>query len=262
MKKATIFNSLISVGTYRAFIGEIFLLADLKIPSYVCFANVHMIVEAYKDESFQRLINEANILAPDGRPLSIFLRLTEGIKQDRVCGMDILPDLLKYAEVSGESVYFYGTTDELLKIIVQKAKTEFPALNIAGYYSPPFRTLSEEEDEAITQKITDARPDLVFVSLGCPKQEKWMAEHKNKLNACLLGLGQAFKVYAGTEKRLPKWMRSLSLEWVYRLYLEPGRLWKRYMYTNSYFLFLTARHLSNQLIKNINERFNRILHAA
>lgn len=259
MKKATIFNSHVSVGMYQSFIDEIFVFAHLKIPSYVCFANVHMVIEAYRDKSFQKIVNEANLVAPDGRPLSIFLTLFEGIKQERVCGMDIFPDLLKKAEESGKSVYFYGTTNELLKMIVQKAKAAFPTLNIAGYYSPPFRTLSEKEDEAITEKINEAKPDLVFVSLGCPKQERWMAEHKNKLNACLLGLGQAFKVYAGIEKRLPKWMRDLSLEWVYRLFLEPGRLWKRYMYANSYFIFLSLRQLTIQSLKNINARFNRIL---
>jgi N-acetylglucosaminyldiphosphoundecaprenol N-acetyl-beta-D-mannosaminyltransferase len=244
MKKKSIFNSIISIGTYKDFIDEIISYGHSKIPSYVCFANVHMVVEAYHDKSFQKLINEADLVAPDGKPLSVFLRLSEGIKQDRVCGMDILPDLLKQAEASGESVYFYGTTDELLKTITQKARIEFPALKIAGYYSPPFRALTEKEDTEITERIRAARPDLVFVSLGCPKQEKWMAEHRDKLNACLLGLGQAFKVYAGQEKRLPKWMRDLSMEWIYRLCQEPGRLWKRYMYTNSYFLLLAVRHLA------------------
>ena len=257
MKKKSVFNSFISIGTYQAFIGEIFLFTHFKIPSYVCFANVHMVIEAYRDKAFQKLINEANLVAPDGKPLSIFLRLSEGIKQDRVCGMDVLPDLLKQAEASHKSVYFYGTTEELLKTITQKAKNEFPALNIAGYYSPPFRTLSEKEDEAITEKIKETQPDLVFVSLGCPKQEKWMAEHKDKLNACLLGLGQAFKVYAGEEKRLPQWMRNLSLEWIYRLYLEPGRLWKRYMYTNSYFLFLSIKHLVIRFFQNVSRRFSK-----
>jgi len=122
-------------------------------------------------------------------------------------------------------------------------------LKVAGYYSPPFRTLSESEDAKITEKIRKAKPDLVFVSLGCPKQEKWMAEHKTKLNACLLGLGQAFRTYAGVEKRLPKWMRDLSLEWAYRLIQEPRRLWKRYLYTNSVFLFLAFKHLVIQFFQ-------------
>lgn len=243
MKTKNVFDSLISIGAYKDFIDEIIWYAHSKIPSYVCFANVHMVIEAHRDKSFRKLINEANLVAPDGKPLSAFLRISEGLKQDRVCGMDVMPDLLKQAEASGESVYFYGSTDDLLKKIVRKAKKEFPTLKISGYYSPPFRMLSKREDEAITEKIRKAEPDLIFVSLGCPKQEKWMAEHKDKFHACLLGLGQAFKVYAGVEKRLPKWMRDLSLEWIYRFVQEPGRLWKRYMYTNSFFLYLVARHL-------------------
>jgi N-acetylglucosaminyldiphosphoundecaprenol N-acetyl-beta-D-mannosaminyltransferase len=249
MRRGNIFNSAVSIGTYKSFIEEIISYAHSKIPSYVCFANVHMVVEAYHDKSFQKLMNEADLVAPDGKPLSVFLKLSEGINQDRVCGMDIMPDLLKQAEASGESVYFYGSTEELLKLITQKAKAEFPALKIAGYYSPPFRALSEKEDQMITKKIREAHPDLVFVSLGCPKQERWMAEHKDKLNACLLGLGQAFKVYAGVEKRLPTWMRNLSLEWAYRLFQEPGRLWKRYMYTNSFFLLLAIRYLAVQFLE-------------
>ena len=243
MKTKKIFNSVISVGEYRSFVDKIIFYAHSKIPSYVCFANVHMVVEAYRDKSFQKLVNEADLLLPDGKPLSVFLKLSEGINQDRVCGMDILPDLLRQAEESGASIYFYGSTEELLRAIVQKAQTEFPKIKIAGYYSPPFRDLTREEDETITEKIRQTHPDLVFVSLGCPKQEKWMAAHKTKLNACLLGLGQAFKVYAGVEKRLPLWMRNLSLEWVFRLYLEPRRLWKRYLYTNSIFLFLAVKYL-------------------
>ena len=249
MKTKKIFNSAISLGTYRTFVDEILSYARAKTPSYVCFANVHMVVEAYYDKSFQKLINEADLVAPDGKPLSVFLKLSEGVKQDRVCGMDILPDLLKQAEASGESVYFYGSTEDLLKTIIQKAKAEFPGLKVAGYYAPPFRILSEKEDEMITEKIRETNPDLVFVSLGCPKQERWMAEHKYKLNACLLGLGQAFKVYAGVEKRLPKWMRNLALEWVYRLCQEPGRLWKRYIYTNSFFLLLAIRYLVIQFFE-------------
>ncbi len=254
MKTKNIFNSIISIGDYQSFIDEIFSFVNYKIPSYICFANVHMVIEAYGDKSFQKLLNEANVVAPDGRPLSVFLRLSEGINQDRVCGMDILPDLLKQAEATGKSVYFYGTTEELLKIITKKAGIEFPALKLAGYCAPPFRTLTDEEDAVVVEKIKEAKPDLVFVSLGCPKQERWMAEHKNKLNTCLLGLGQAFKVYAGTEKRLPKWMRDLSLEWIYRLIQEPGRLWKRYVYTNSYFLILVLRHLTIQFFQKSSMR--------
>jgi N-acetylglucosaminyldiphosphoundecaprenol N-acetyl-beta-D-mannosaminyltransferase len=157
--------------------------------------------------------------------------------------MDLLPKLLKEAESASSSVYFYGTTNETLASIIKKAKSEFPNLKVCGSYSPPFRSLTEAEDNDIIARIKEASPDFVFVSLGCPKQEKWMASHKDKIGACLLGVGQAFKVYAGTEKRLPTWMRNLSLEWTYRLFLEPKRLWKRYLFTNSYFLLLTFNHM-------------------
>src|SRR5688572_22903955 len=108
MKKKPVLRSLISLGTYRQFISEIIALAKNKIPSYVCFANVHMVVEGYKDTGFQQIINQANIVTPDGKPISLFLNHFNKIKQERVCGMDLFPDLLKHAEASGQSVYFYG----------------------------------------------------------------------------------------------------------------------------------------------------------
>jgi N-acetylglucosaminyldiphosphoundecaprenol N-acetyl-beta-D-mannosaminyltransferase len=232
MNKKAVLNSFISIGTMKEFIDEIFNLVREKVPSYICFANVHMVMEGYKDSVFQRIVNQANLTAPDGKPISLFLKFFEKIKQVRVCGMDLLPKLLKQAESSSSSVYFYGTTNELLTSIIKKAKSEFPNLKICGSYSPPFRPLTEVEDNTIVELVKKASPDLVFVSLGCPKQEKWMASHKDKIGACLLGVGQAFKVYAGAEKRLPTWMRNLSLEWTYRLFLEPKRLWKRYLFTN------------------------------
>jgi N-acetylglucosaminyldiphosphoundecaprenol N-acetyl-beta-D-mannosaminyltransferase len=243
MKKKAVLNSFISVGTLREFIDEIFSLVGRKIPSYVCFANVHMVVEGYNNSSFQRVINQANVTTPDGKPISLFLKFFEKIRQDRVCGMDFMPILLKEAEAQGKSVFFYGSTDELLETITKKAKKEFPRLSISGTYAPPFKTLTTQENSEIITMIKKTSPDLIFVSLGCPKQEKWMAENRDEIGACLLGVGQAFKVYAGVEKRLPIWMRNLSLEWAYRFFLEPKRLWKRYLYTNSYFLILTFNHM-------------------
>lgn len=243
MKREHVLRSLIGVGTYQEFISEIATLAESKIPSYVCFANVHMVVEGYKDRAFQQIINQASVVTPDGKPISLFLNYFANARQERVCGMDLFPDLLKQAEASGQSVYFYGTTDQVLSNLVQKARFDFPLLKISGYYSPPFRDISDEENDDIIEEIMATSPDLVFVSLGCPKQEKWMAKNSGKMRACLLGVGQAFNTYAGVEKRLPIWMRNLSLEWMYRLYLEPQRLWKRYLFTNSYFLWLTFKFM-------------------
>lgn len=243
MVKEKIFDSYISTGSYQEFIKAAHDLTVRKRSSYVCFANVHMLVEAHNDAAFNDVVNEADLVAPDGRPLSLFLRHFKGIHQDRVCGMDFMPDLLLHAALHKKSVYLYGCTEEVLQAIVARAARELPSLNIYGYYSPPFRTLSPEEKADVVTMINDANPDFVLVSLGCPKQEKWMAEHRGKINACMLGLGQAFKTYAGMEKRLPQWMQSLSLEWVYRLFQEPRRLWKRYLYTNTVFLLYLVRYL-------------------
>lgn len=243
MEKIKVLQSNISVGTYQQFIDEIFLLVRNKRPAFVCFANVHMIIEAYQDRMFQEILNKAAIVAPDGKPISLFLTHLEKQPQERVCGMDILPDLLREAEILNKSVFFLGGTNELLSLVVQKTQASYPFLKIGGYYSPPFRNLSLEEKEYTNHVIQSSSPDLVFVSLGCPKQEKWMAENSDKLGTCLLGVGQAFNTYAGVEKRLPVWMRDFSLEWLYRLYTEPGRLWKRYLLTNTFFLILVFNEI-------------------
>lgn len=248
-RRANIFGSWISLGTYQQFIDGIFDLADRVPSSYVCFANVHMVVEAYKDPAFANVINDADLVTPDGKPLTIFLKWFRGIRQDRVAGMDVIGDLLRECALRGKSIYFYGTTEPVLQAMHDRAMKENPTLRISGYYSPPFRPLTDQEKEEIAQRINAANPDLVMVALGCPKQEKWMAENRGKINACMLGLGQAFQVYAGMVKRSPKWMQDYSLEWVYRLLLEPKRLWKRYLVTNSHFLWLTLRHFVSRLFQ-------------
>ncbi|MBL6448100.1 WecB/TagA/CpsF family glycosyltransferase [Fulvivirga sp. 29W222] len=250
-RKEKILSSHISVATPQNFVREIIRLTETGNSSYVCFANVHMLMEAYKNTEFNTIVNNADLVAADGRPLSIFLRVFKGIRQERICGMDILPTLLCEAERQGKSVFFYGSTLEVLNSMKERALLEFPRLRIVGYYSPPFRPLKPKEKQEITRWINSLNPDLLFVSLGCPKQEKWMAEFQGKINSCMLGLGQAFSVYAGKEKRLPYWMRNLSLEWAYRLYLEPRRLWKRYLYSNTYFLLLVLKHALNQLISPV-----------
>jgi N-acetylglucosaminyldiphosphoundecaprenol N-acetyl-beta-D-mannosaminyltransferase len=251
-EKRKLITSFISAGSFNNFVNHIFWLTENKASSYVCFANAHMLVEAYQNKEFNTLLNNADIATPDGGPLSKLMKLIYGQDQDRVAGMDVLPRLLEESAKRGKSVYFYGSTDKVLEAVVAKAKSELPDLKIAGYYSPPFRKISEDEDTAITEMINDANPDLVFVALGCPKQERWMADHKGKVNACMLGVGQAYMTYANLEKRLPKWARDLSLEWTYRLWQEPRRLWKRYLYTNSVFVFLILKvMLQKQIQKSV-----------
>jgi N-acetylglucosaminyldiphosphoundecaprenol N-acetyl-beta-D-mannosaminyltransferase len=242
MVKENIFTFPISIGSYQKFIDEIFKLSEQKASSYVCFANVHMVVEAYNDPQFNSVVKNADIVTPDGQPIAFFLQRLKKINQERVAGLDVFPDLLKEAELRNKSVFFYGATDEILHMIIDKAKSQFPALKIGGSYSPPFRKLTPEEDLNIIDQLNKSNSDLIFVALGCPKQEQWMANHRPQVKGCMLGIGHAFKVYAGIAKRSPLWMQRLSLEWAYRLFEEPGRLWKRYFYTNTFFLWLTFKY--------------------
>jgi len=203
-----------------------------------------MTIEAYLDESFSEIVNDADMATPDGMPLAKAMKLLYGIDQDRVAGMDLMPDLMKISEEQGMSIFLYGSTEEILAQIVSKAKLEFPRLKL-DVLSPPFRELTDEEKEDIVQRINNINPDFVFVALGCPKQEKWMAEHKNKINSCMIGLGGALEVYAGVKDRAPIWMQDYSLEWFYRFIQDPKRLWKRYLVTNILFIVL----LLTQIVK-------------
>ncbi len=237
LNKVQLIRTGVTVAPYRQFIAEIAERAQRRQSAYVCFANVHMLMEAYDDPGFNQVVNGADLVAPDGRPLSVLMRWQYGLRQDRVCGMDLLPDLLRTATAQNLSVYFYGSTQETLDAIETRLAHDHPTLRVAGLESPPFRPLTVEEDQAAVDRINASGANLVFVSLGCPKQERWMADHQGRVQACMLGLGQAFLTYAGTEKRLPRWARDLALEWVYRLYLEPKRLWKRYLVGNTWFLY-------------------------
>jgi N-acetylglucosaminyldiphosphoundecaprenol N-acetyl-beta-D-mannosaminyltransferase len=205
----------------------------------VCFANVHMTIEAHRDNQLAEQINSASMVLPDGVPLTKIIRLFYGEGQERIAGMDVMPDLIKVAARLALKVYFFGTTPEILEKVIARSKYDYPDLHIAGAFSPPFdRSL---DDESYIRDIRRSGANLVFVALGCPKQEKWMATHCHKIDAVLLGVGGAFPLYAGITKRAPLWLRNLSLEWLFRLAQEPRRLLGRYVTTNSLFLYLVVK---------------------
>lgn len=241
LPKSSVLHLNISTGRAADFVNAILQLGAARTSAYVCFANVHMLVEAERNPEFAKVVNGAALTAPDGSPVAAAVHWFRGPTQERVAGMDLLPVLLRAAAERGQSVYFYGTTVGVLGAMVERAQRELPNLRIAGVHAPPFRALSEAEDAADVATIVAADPDLVFVALGCPRQERWMAAHQGRIRGCMLGVGQAFPVYAGLEPRLPVWARRLWLEWAYRLWLEPRRLGWRYLTTNSRFLYLMAR---------------------
>ncbi|MGI8584568.1 MAG: WecB/TagA/CpsF family glycosyltransferase [Chitinophagaceae bacterium] len=241
MEQKKIIDFKVSIGKYSTFIDYILYLATQSSSSNVFVANAHMFVEAYNNNDFKRIVNEADVVTPDGVPLSWSLKLLHGIKQERVAGMDLLPDLLRTFSLHRLPVYFYGGTPGLLEETEKYLKKVYPDLPIAGSYSPPFRELTDEEALAVKEQINNSKARAVFVILGCPKQEKWMASMKGKINAVMLGFGGALPVLIGIHKRAPVWMQRNGLEWLYRFLQEPKRLWKRYLITNMFFIYLLIK---------------------
>jgi N-acetylglucosaminyldiphosphoundecaprenol N-acetyl-beta-D-mannosaminyltransferase len=215
-------------------------------PAYVCFANVHMTIEAHKDEGFGQNVNRASLVLADGKPLAVAGRLLYGKKQERIAGMDFMPAILEKANQHHAKVFLYGSTPEMLDALREKIHSQYENVRVAGVIAPPFRALGHEELTAHIGQINQSGAHLVMVSLGCPKQEKWMAANSASINAVLLGVGGAFAVTAGLQKRSPAWMQRSGLEWLHRLAQEPGRLFKRYFVTNTSFLFLLSKELIKQ----------------
>ncbi|WP_026957104.1 WecB/TagA/CpsF family glycosyltransferase [Algoriphagus vanfongensis] len=226
---------------YFKFLEDSINLALGFVSSYVCVANVHMLVEASQDAGFSKIVNGADLVTPDGVPLAKSIKFFYGVSQDRVAGMDLLPDLLKSSEERGIKVFFFGGTDSMLDLTRKFCAKVYPSLDVVGMISPPFRAISYKEEESYIRKINSSGAGFVFVALGCPKQEKWMAAMKGRINACMIGIGGALPVMIGMQKRAPKWMQEAGLEWLFRLSQEPKRLFSRYFITNSVFLFLFLR---------------------
>lgn len=205
---------------------------------YICVSNVHTTVMSYEDEQYRNIQNSAAMVLPDGKPLSVVSRLRGFKEAQKVSGPDLMPEMFKVSEEKGYTHYFYGSTEETLKKLEKALMERYPKLKIVGMYSPPFRPLTEEEDEKIIQQINNASPDFIWIGLGAPKQEQWMYAHRDKLCGVMLGVGAGFDFHAGTVKRAPVWMQKSGLEWLHRLTQDPKRLFKRYVVTNTKFLWL------------------------
>lgn len=210
---------------------------------YVVLANVHVVVMASREASFGQIVAAADMAAPDGAPVAWMQRKLGAVAQTRVSGPDLMWSLMGCCAKEGMAVYFYGSTPQTLMALQQRASAAFPGLQIVGAESPPFRALTEAEDAEAVTRINASGAGLVFVGLGCPKQEKWMLEHRGRIHAVMLGVGAAFDFHAGTVSRAPQWMREHGLEWLHRLASEPRRLWRRYLVTNTLFVFSAVRQL-------------------
>lgn len=206
---------------------------------YICVSNVHTTVTAYEDEQYRKIQNSGALALPDGKPLSVLSKKRGFKNAQRVTGPDLMGELFKESEEKGYKHYFYGSTEETLQLLKCKLKDKYPKLNIVGMYSPPFKSEVSLENNIILNEINKRDVDFLWIGLGAPKQEKWMFTHKGKVNAIMLGVGAGFDYYAEKISRAPMWMQKCSLEWLYRLMQDPKRLLKRYITTNSKFIYLT-----------------------
>lgn len=210
----------------------------------VCAANVHMVMEAYDDPSFQALVNGADLVLPDGVPTVWGLRLLGARIARRVrVSPDFIFDVLGAAERHHIPVGLYGGTEQTLPAIRAALLSRFPSLSIAFDYAPPFRPLMTEEDEEVVVAIRESGARVLLVGIGCPKQERWMAAHRHSVPCVMMGVGAAFDLFAGNTKEAPGWTRDIGLEWLYRLLLEPRRLWRRHLRNNPRFASLFAQQL-------------------
>jgi len=228
---------------YDVAIARIEELARSGRGGYVCVANVHVAIEAEDDHAFSELVNRADLVLPDGAPLVWMQRMQGNEDARQVRGPSLMPMLMKHAEQQSLKVGFLGGEQETLDRIVTRGREEFPALDIAYAHSPPFRELTDDENAQIANAINEAGVQILFVGLGCPKQERWMARNRETINSVMIGVGAAFDLYAGQLREAPVIISRLGLEWMFRLAQEPRRLFSRFLVVNPRFVWLATRQM-------------------
>ena len=208
----------------------------------VCCCNVHGVITQRDDPTFAQALQQADMVTPDGAPVAGWLRRSGHPGQPRISGPDLMLRCIDLACTRRLPVFLLGSTESTLQRLRQRLQERWPALVIAGSLAPPFRPLEAGDDDAIVQRVRDSGARLVFVGLGCPKQEIWMARQRGRVPAVLLGVGAAFDFHAGSLRRAPPWMQAAGLEWLHRLLQEPRRLAWRYLSTNTRFMLGAAAH--------------------
>jgi N-acetylglucosaminyldiphosphoundecaprenol N-acetyl-beta-D-mannosaminyltransferase len=217
----------------------------------VCLCNVHSVVTAHEVDCHRDALQGADLVAPDGAPVAWMLRWTQGSEQARVAGPDLMWTCCGQAALLGIKMFLYGGTPKTLHLLQQRLRKEFENVQIVGALSPPFRPLSESEDAAVVDTINQSGARIVWVALGCPKQEAWMLAHRPHLRAVMIGVGAAFEFHAAVLTRAPKWMQNAGLEWLYRFSQDPARLAKRYCYTNTAFVLRAVAELTGGRARSI-----------
>ncbi len=246
--RAAVISTQVDVVGWDDAINRIASWGHARESRYVCFSNVHSAVTAAFDTRFAQAVNSSDLCTSDGAPITWMLRQLGAYEQPRLNGPDLMWRYLEQEAQREGKVYFYGSTPATLKLLKARVEAEFPGLQVVGAHAPPFRPATGREDDEDVQRINDSGAHVVFVGLGCPKQELWMASHRGRVQAVMIGVGAAFDFHAGIKERAPVWMQHSGLEWAYRLLQEPRRLWRRYLFTNVPFLFMGgAQWLASRL---------------
>lgn len=246
LRHRTILEMRVDATSYSDAAGRVLTWARRRESRYVCVATVHMVMEGHDSIEFRQIVNGADLVTPDGMPLVWGLRRL-GLKDvTRVYGPDLTCAILDGAAREGIGVGFYGGSARMLAQLLRTVSQRFPALDVRFAKSPPFRPLSTDEDERDVRDMNRSGTCILFVGLGCPKQERWMAEHAGRVRAVMLGVGAAFDFLAGVKPQAPDWMQASGLEWLFRLATEPRRLWHRYLVLGPRFVALFSRQLLNR----------------
>ena len=242
--KCDLFGVSVSPTTYDEVVAAVVAAAQLRRPLTVTALATHGLMEAAHDELLGSVVNSIDIVTPDGQPLRWALNaLYKRSLTDRVYGPDLTRKVIAAAEEKGLSVFFFGSSEETCQQLVAAVMAQHPQLVVAGYQADRFREATPDEDAADVARILESRADIVFCGRGCPRQERWVAAHRESLPLPTLAVGAAFDYIAGNLKRPPGWMQDHGLEWLARLVQEPGRLWRRYLVTNSQFIVQFVRAL-------------------
>lgn len=222
---------------------------------YVCLSNVHTVMTCFDDPDFRRITNQADLALPDGMPLVWVLRSFGHEQPERVYGPDLMLTLCQRSVNKGYSHFLYGGVEGVTASLIEKFSAWFPGIKIAGSYSPPFRPLTRREDHEVVEMINLSKADILWVGLGAPKQEHWMAAHVGRITVpMMLGVGAAFDFHAGLVKQAPHFIQHVGLEWMFRLLMEPKRLWKRYLYNNPRFIYHAGKEVVLHHIRSKKRR--------
>jgi len=242
-RQRKILSTWVNVTSYKDACDRIQHWASTRTSCYIVPANVHVVMTGYWHRAYQAILDNAALVTPDGMPLVWGLRLLGNTNQPRVYGPDLMLAWCDRAAQLDMPIYLYGGTECTLAKLQAHLQQQYPALTIAGACAPPFRPLTPAEEDADIEHIKQSGAKIVFVGLGCPKQEQWMYRQWGKFPGVMIGVGAAFNFFSGEVSQAPRWMMKFGLEWLYRFSQEPKRLWKRYLLNNPAFVVLFGLQL-------------------